>query len=328
MEVSLPNSDIAAGPAPATDSPVKVLYIGGLGRSGSTLLDCILGQLPGFFSAGEIRDLWDTGLRENRLCGCGRPFLECEFWSAVGLEAYGGWDVVNVERAIRLARTVDRHSRWPFLVRPRLWPSFDKALREYAALLSALYRAIASTGHARVVIDSSKAPSTAFVLRNVPDLDVRAVHLIRDSRGVAFSWSKRVLRPDTPMRTVYMHRYHPLRTGMRWITRNSLMEIIGGLGIPEVRVRYEGVVHDPRREVLRIVRMFGERVTESDMSFVRPGEVLLGPNHTVMGNPVRMRSGPMQIRLDTEWRRSMDATQRRAVTLLTWPMLRRYGYER
>jgi hypothetical protein len=327
--VSLPIA-VASGPrsGPEAEPKVKVLYIGGLGRSGSTLLDCVVGQLPGFFSAGEIRDLWDTGLRENRLCGCGRPFRECEVWSAVGRDAFGGWHRVDVDRAIGLARTVDRHSRWPLLVRPQVWPAFRADLREYDEMLSRLYRAIRSVVGARVIVDSSKAPSTAFVLRTIADLDLRVVHLIRDSRGVAFSWSKRVLRPDTPRRTVYMHRYHPLRTGARWITRNSLMEVIGRLGVPGVRVRYEGVVEDPRREVVRIARMLDEEVTEEALSFIRPGEVVLGPNHTVMGNPVRMRSGPMQLRLDSEWRRSMDVGQRRAVTLLTWPMLRRYGYER
>jgi hypothetical protein len=57
-----------------TARPVRVLYIGGLGRSGSTLLDRMIGQLPGFFSAGEIREVWQQGLRENRPCGCGTPF--------------------------------------------------------------------------------------------------------------------------------------------------------------------------------------------------------------------------------------------------------------
>jgi hypothetical protein len=32
----------------------KVLFIGGYSRSGSTLLDCMLGQLPGVFSTGEL----------------------------------------------------------------------------------------------------------------------------------------------------------------------------------------------------------------------------------------------------------------------------------
>lgn len=62
---------------------IKVLFIGGYGRSGSTLLDRMLGQMEGFFSAGELRYIWDRSFAENQLCGCGKPFKKCAFWSTV-----------------------------------------------------------------------------------------------------------------------------------------------------------------------------------------------------------------------------------------------------
>jgi len=67
-------------PPKPPDAAIRVLYIGGWGRSGSTLLDLILGQAPGLFSAGEVREIWQSGLAENRLCGCERPFRDCSFW--------------------------------------------------------------------------------------------------------------------------------------------------------------------------------------------------------------------------------------------------------
>ena len=323
-----PKLALAPEPALASDAPrVKVAYIGGLGRSGSTLLDRMLGQLPGFFSAGEIRDLWQRGLVENRLCGCGTAFRECPFWSAVGQEAFGGWDRVDVAHVLALSRSIDRHSRIPLLVAPSTWPPFDRRLREYLGTLERLYRAIAVVGDTRVIVDSSKAPSTAFVLRAMPVLDLRLVHLIRDSRGVAYSWNKKVVRPDTPGRTVYMHRYQPARIGMRWVTRNLEMEMLGRLGHPEVRVRYEHAVTAPRLELERIVEMLDERIDPEAFAFIADGRVRLGVNHTVMGNPVRMHQGSLQLRLDDEWRSAMSPRQRRIVSLLTRPLLRRYGYQ-
>src|SRR5918995_1530890 len=53
--------------------PVKVLYVAGLGRSGSTILANTLGQVEGFFSGGELNFIWKHALIENRLCGCGTP---------------------------------------------------------------------------------------------------------------------------------------------------------------------------------------------------------------------------------------------------------------
>src|SRR3712207_8209479 len=55
-----------------TNYPVKVLYVVGLGRSGSTILSNSLGQIGGFFSGGELNFIWRHNVLENRLCGCGR----------------------------------------------------------------------------------------------------------------------------------------------------------------------------------------------------------------------------------------------------------------
>ena len=54
------------------ESPrTRVLVIGGWGRCGSTLLDMLLGEIDGFVSAGEVRELWLRGCVEDRPCGCG-----------------------------------------------------------------------------------------------------------------------------------------------------------------------------------------------------------------------------------------------------------------
>src|SRR4051794_15439538 len=71
---------------------IKVLYIGGYGRSGSTLLVQLLGQIEGFHSVGEMWNIWQQCFTENQLCGCGKPFHECPFWSAVVEEAFGGFE--------------------------------------------------------------------------------------------------------------------------------------------------------------------------------------------------------------------------------------------
>src|SRR6266542_1121845 len=53
----------ATGSASDRDErPPTVLFIGGYSRSGSTLLDLLLGQLPGFFSSGELAYIWSHGL--------------------------------------------------------------------------------------------------------------------------------------------------------------------------------------------------------------------------------------------------------------------------
>jgi len=311
---------------PASRGQVRVLYIGGLGRSGSTLLDCMLGGISGFVSAGEVRYLWQWGIRENRLCGCGTPFLECPFWSSVGSLAFGGWHQVDIDEAIALGDAVDRHALVPFMLAPQVWPAFERRMSRYLALLAPLYRAIWEVGEQRVIVDSSKAPSTAFLLRRIPDLDLRIVHLVRDSRGVAHSWTKKVKRPDTPGRTIFMHRYSPHRIAIRWAVRNPLLETMGLLGVPQTHVLYERLVADPRSEVARIARMAGQEADPENMTHIADDEIELGANHTVMGNPLRMRRGRTPLRVDEEWRTAMPLSWQRTVTAITLPVLLRYGY--
>ena len=86
----------------------RVLVIGGWGRCGSTLLDMMLGQVPGVVSGGEIREIWLRGCVEDRPCGCGKSFHTCPFWTAVGEDAYGGWDRLDLERVLHVRYTVDR----------------------------------------------------------------------------------------------------------------------------------------------------------------------------------------------------------------------------
>src|SRR5881396_2114452 len=63
--------------------PVRVLYVMGHGWSGSTILGNLLGELEGFFHAGELRRLWGEALPSGAPCGCGVPIGACPVWSKV-----------------------------------------------------------------------------------------------------------------------------------------------------------------------------------------------------------------------------------------------------
>jgi hypothetical protein len=57
----------------------KLIYIGGYGRSGSTVLEIFLNNQPSFYSIGEAINLYvNRGLVR---CSCGMHIEECDFWS-------------------------------------------------------------------------------------------------------------------------------------------------------------------------------------------------------------------------------------------------------
>src|SRR3712207_3677864 len=92
-----------------TRERATVLYIGSTRRSVSTLLDRMLGQIPGFLSVGELHYVWSRSFLQNQRCGCAQPFYSCEFWNAVGSEAFGGLDKVPADAILEVKRSVDRH---------------------------------------------------------------------------------------------------------------------------------------------------------------------------------------------------------------------------
>jgi hypothetical protein len=243
----------------------------------------------------------------------------------VGEQAFGGWANVNVEEVIALQRVVDSHLHIPLMARPNLFRSHGERTKRFVEIVARLYRAIAAVSGAEVVVDSTKRPSSAFLLATVPFVDLRFVQLVRDSRGVAFSWSKRVERPEVVGRVDFMPRYSTVEAGLRWVGNNSLFHLLAKRGVPGVRVRYESLVENPSVELERLVCHAGLPVGQDTLAFLDGSRVRFTTNHVVAGNPLRLRKD-VELRRDDVWRTRMGRPQRSLVFLLTWPLLLRYGY--
>jgi hypothetical protein len=308
-----------------SDLDQKVLYMGGFGRSGSTLVERILGQLPGFCSAGEIVFLWQRGLIDGQLCGCGVPVPECDFWTRVGKTAFGGWDQIDAREMLALQKRVDRNRYIPSMVAPRLRPAARADLERYTDVLSRLYRGIGEVAGARVVIDASKHASTAFLLRKVPGIDLRVVHLVRDSRGVAYSWTKEVRKPEVTGDDAFMPVYSPSSSGRQWVAYNLLFDALGVIDNTMI-LRYEALMAQPREGLERILAAASEPVTDESFAFLGDGWVDLGVDHTVAGNPMRFHQGRLDLRFDQAWTTKLPERDRKVVTAITWPLQLRYGY--
>lgn len=304
-------------------TPVPVLFLAGIGRSGTTLVERTLAEVDGITALGEVMHLWERGLGRGELCSCGEPFLECPFWSRVGREAFGGWDQVDTARIAWLKARVDRALKVPQLAigRPT---SFAREVDEYVDHYVRVYRAAQQiTGG--LLIDSSKQPSLAWCLRRTPAIDLKILHCVRDSRGVTHSWARTVARPEAVREAdAEMPRYSPPLMSAYWLLHNAEAEALGRL-VPLRRLRYEDFVSDPAGEVDTILDFLG---VSAPAPHVRGSSVHLGSGHSCAGNPMRFRTGELDVVADEGWRAQQPTVQRRLVTSLTAPLLLRYGYLR
>ncbi len=311
-----------------SDGRVTVVYLGGWGRSGSTLLDRLLGQLPGVTSLGEVRELWLRGPVENRLCGCGTPFLACPWWREVGARAFGGWDRDMAAGLHALRTRIDRPWHLPALALPSLSRRHRERLDVYADALRRVYTAVRAVSDARVVVDSSKLPGSAMVLHRATGVDLRLVHLVRDPRGVAHSWQKTVARPDATRERDEMLRYGAVSTGLRYGLYNSWTELLRLLDVPFLQLRYEDLVADPPGQLTAVAAHAGIDTSGTALDFLTGDTASFRTAHTVDGNPMRFHTGRVAIRRDDGWRTGLAERDRRIVSSITGPWLRRYGYRR
>ncbi len=318
-----PTSSTSVSKMPhAKASRLKVLYIAGNGRSGSTLLDGILGQLDGFFAVGEVRQIWDEGIVENRLCGCGAHVHQCEVWSRVlaDLAHHNNLDgrrMGSLREQLAQTKRLARMLAMPAQYRRRAVPG----LAEFLDGTNQLYQSIARVTQCRVIVDSSKWPTYSFLLSLLPDVDVYVLHLVRDPRACAFSWTRgKDTEPGHPMGT-----QTAFNCTAYWVVWNPSIRYLWRRRKGRYRLlRYEDFVDRPRRTIEEIAEFVGEPTT--DVPFSDDVTVTMAKTHAIAGNPTKFAKGPVRLRLDDEWRRNMPSGRRRLVTSMTWPWLWQYGY--
>ncbi|CAN5541557.1 sulfotransferase [soil metagenome] len=297
----------------------KVLYIVGLGRSGSTILANSLGQIDGFFSAGEICYMWKHNFIENRLCGCGRAFDECPVWTEVVKKAFPNG--VDAREMVRLQKLGARTRHIPQMLTKQGTQTISERLGDWILNTGRLYDATRSTTGSRVIVDSSKEPAYGYALSLIPNVDFRVLHLVRDPRAAAYSWLKKKPQPDSED-LEFMHRFTPTKSSALWDTWNASAEALWRDG-KYLRLRYEDFVAHPRASFEQILSLLGENA-EPPLASER--EVMLGVSHTVSGNPNRFETGSVALKPDQAWTKDMNPRDRNLVTALTLPLLYRYGY--
>ena len=191
--------------------------------------------------------------------------------------------------------------------------------------MAKLYAAIEKVSDGRMIVDSSKIPTYSMVLR-LAGVQQSVVHLVRDSRGVVHSWRKEIQRTDATVDPDVMHRYGAVPASLRYLFYNGATHLLRRAGQPYLRVRYEDLVAEPAVTLKAVVAFAGLELSPAVSADLARRTVTLRRSHTVDGNPMRMRVGTTDIVVDDAWRERLPAVVRRTVGVLTWPLLRRYGY--
>lgn len=295
----------------ASADRLKVVFIGGCSRSGSTLLGRLLDQLPGWQHVGELHQLWKRSVHRNSACECGKPFRDCGLWQQVMHEAFGGIEAVDVQAMRDLRRRAHRAALAGRDNAP--------AVSEYAAILARILRRVAACTPARTIVDSSKSAAHGAVLLAAGGLDVRVVHLLRDPRGVANSLGRQRTMSG---QAIPMERLGAIGAARHWRRENRRT---ASLAPAAIRLQYETLAADPGGTLRWLLEQLDS--PPQTLGFIDGSTAKLAGGHSLCGNPMRHRSGPMEICNDDAWREQMPLWRQRLVRWLTRGPARSYGYQ-
>jgi hypothetical protein len=294
-----------------------MLGVGSWDRSGSSIIARALGTCEGVVSVGEINNLWARGVGANLRCGCGSHFSDCDFWTEIMLRAFSDSEGrALLGEAVEFAGNASNHT----LLKSKITNTRDTSEERYTEALRRLYNAVLATSGANLVVDSSKTPWHLEAASRAAT-KFRLIHLVRDPRGVVYSHRK-IVKYD-PGRDEIMDRDGAAFTTAGWIYRNLML---GSLwrGDDRMVVSYEQFSENPRLVIEEILRFSDQPL--GDLSFLDGSSMALATEHSVSGNPVRFRTGSIDIAVDDEWKSDLSTWTSYWVGAATAPM--RISYRR
>ena len=286
---------------------IKVIYIAGATRSGSTLLVRLLGEVDNFTSIGEaFRWMFNTDqMPRISPCGCGTSAFKCPFWKDIVSE-------VENSNEQKFGTSYIRIRYLPLLmssIKPAL---FDVSWNKLLVVTQNIIESISKKSKNTVIVDSSKNPASAYVLSQIPGVELHVVHLIRDPRGVVSSWSK-------PKKYLLSYSIHTV-IGW-WISNNISAELLRGYADSFIRLRYEDFLKNPEEALRKILHSANENPEKVD--FLNNTSVHIGIQHLLAGNPDKLEKSEIKIEPHI-WH--LDTLKHYLTTLATLPLLIKYHY--
>lgn len=284
----------------------NVVYICSDTRSGSTLLDMLLGRHPLVTSVGELHHLYNylngTYFRQKvkeDTCACERKFCECPFWSRV-IREYNAQNEPEIKFAHTRFTVPDNFIARYFFdffmataslskLKKRMSNNKKDRFNKYAEIADTrfkLYNVINSISNTSYVVDSSKKiAGVKFLLAWQPKY-FKAIFLTRDLRAIATSKFKREPGSSLLVMMLQTMLFHiKLFLAVKTVPQKYRMVI-----------RYEDVVTNPT-EILKRIFLFLGIDTDSKIDLESYHE-----SHVLGGSPHRLTNKKLKIYTDDRWK--------------------------
>lgn len=272
---------------------LKILYVLGRGRSGSTFVENALAERSGLALLGESR-LWPRVYHDDHNCSCGAPKTKCPFW-APAIDTLV--DQPTAKEAFQ--RTIRRSFLWTSIL-----PAFlvKRIYAKEIAAIEAFYLHLAETHGLKQVIDSSKNPAFGRLLALAPRLNVTLLHVVRHPLGVAYSWKRQ--RSSGSKHKLHRQIKSVYRSTIEWTFSNLLSEL--------AKLQVQGPHYTIAYEKLGTT----DALDHIELQTSENGPI---ERHAMSGNP-SAASRETGFRLDEAWRDGLTGFEKAACRVLSFPL--------
>lgn len=262
---------------------IKIIYIAGDGRSGSTLLDSILSNIEGSISVGECNRFWVRYVENESHCSCSEIMQQCVLWSKVEerlKQQFPDYKAAEFEKKVRAFQYYKIFDKIPSLMLQPEWLDFTK-------IVKAFYTAIAHLSGSNCIIDSSKSMPWVCLLQHIEGFDVRLIHLERNPVEVANSWKKTIRLPEYTESEVFMPKKGNMLIAKTWLKIKLMGRVLKREG-NYIFVRYRTLCENQETELNRIADFVEERIPVNKLQVL--------PSHSIGGNPMRSELKKLEIK--------------------------------
>lgn len=249
---------------------INLIYLLGAGRSGTTLLATLLNNHKEIDAIGEMHQFFEY-IDENKNCSCGVSISQCKTWN-----------ISNVFSEVKSERTYceikERHANIPNLLFTK------KQYLHYNNIQNELFKVLSKHRNSNWFLDSSKYIARFLLLNKNNYFNVKGVYLVRDPRGVIFSFKKKVQTSKNALSAILYYNII-----------NLFAEVVYRRNKNVLKVKYEDLIDNPE-ETLSIIYT---HIFEKEIHLEKIEEYYNMP-HIVGGNRIK-KIKKINLKKDSLW---------------------------
>ncbi|ACV64768.1 sulfotransferase [Desulfofarcimen acetoxidans DSM 771] len=271
----------------------NVIYIAGYGRSGSTLLEMIIGSNNKIYPLGELTNFDTIKHKDKAKCSCGKYLKECEFWR-------------------NIIKEYDLNNKIAINGQKKLWALIFKNTPE----------------NIHYVIDSSKTARKNHFrpirLAKLLGKNIYMIHIVRDGRGCIQSLirgsNQKMENGEEPK--IY---FPVLRGTLGWMISNFSAHIFQILHKDKyLRIRYEDFTGD-FENVMKKIGVFLDICFQEEIKRIKEANEL--PTiHQISGNRLRSQR-TISLRTDDGWKNSFSSMNNIIFLIFNYFFVKLYEYD-